>query len=65
MKVGKLAKILAVEIICPDPDCGGVCDDEDRGSSMIEDFVEVVVCEVCGTRCKVPKSAFKVKGEKA
>lgn len=64
MKQGIVTMILAVQISCPNPECGGICDNEDRGSSMIEEQDKVVVCERCGQRCKVPSSAWKVRQSK-
>lgn len=62
MKQGKVTMVLAVQISCPN--CGGICDNEERGSSMIEEQDKIVVCEDCGERCAVPASAWKIKQSK-
>lgn len=56
MKHAQISMILAVELRCPE--CGGICDDLERGSSMILDDVQVVVCEDFLIQLSVPKAAF-------
>lgn len=63
MRQGKVTVILAVQINCPY--CGGICDELERGSSMILEEHKVVECEDCNERCEVPANAFMVRTAKA
>jgi hypothetical protein len=57
MKAGKVNSVVAVEIICSDEDCKGLCTNA-IGSYMITSDDETVTCENCGSTYKVPARAF-------
>lgn len=59
MKTAKINQVVAIEIICMDETCKGLCV-SNTGSYMITNDDQTVTCELCGTEYKVPSFSKRV-----